>query len=157
MALDSTVRTDALLWLSNGTKVFEHSGIVAAPATVAFDNELARLVVVVRAVSAGPFAPAPIDVLLARITAFVVAGLAKPKLRDFGVDLYLRYPSAVDVEVEPQLQETARLVTHRLQELRRRAKKSGTRVAPIIPAQVLAYVLATRMQVKFGRSRATNR
>ena len=145
MALTLTAQAGAVRWLSHGKRRFEHAGIVAIPATVAFDAERARLVVVVRAVSAGPFTQAPIDVLLARITAVTVAGSLEHALPDFAVALYLRYAGEVDVPVEPELRETARLVAHRLEQLRRRAHGSGTLMPSILPAQVLAYVLSRQL------------
>ena len=145
MALNLTAQADVVRWLSYGTRRFEHAGIVAVPATVAFDAERSRLVVVVRAVSAGPFTRAPIDVLLAGIAAVTVAGSLEHALPDFTVALYLRYAGEVDVPVEPDLKETARLVEHRLEQLRRRAHGSGTLMPSPLPAQVLAYVLSRQL------------
>ena len=155
MALNLTAQTGAVRWLSHGKRRFEHAGVVAIPATVAFDAERARLVIVVRAVSAGPFTQAPIDVLLARLAAVTVAGSLEHALPDFTVALYLRYTGDVDVPVEPELKETARLAEHRLEQLRHRAHGSGTLVPSILPAQVLANVLSRHLNPSefSGRSR----
>ena len=147
MASNSTAQAGALRWLSYGTRRFEHSGIVAIPASVAFDAGRTRLVVVVRAVSSRSFTVAPVDVLVARIAALVVTGSFEYELPDLSVELYLRYAGGVEVPVEPELKETARLVAHRLEELRRRAHGSGTPVPTILPAQILAYVLSRQLNL----------
>ena len=130
-------------WLSQGTDRFTHRGILVNPAAVVFDAERAVLTVIVHALRSGSRTPAVIDLHLARITAFVVAGSLEPTLPRFSVTLYLRYPGDMDVEVDVRLTATARQIENRREQLRRRVGKATGQEPPVIPGQVLAYVLST--------------
>ena len=95
-------------WLSHGTEQFVHDGILVKPAAVAFDGEqnvgLPSWCVLV---SSNPSRQAPIDLYLARISAFVVAGSLEHTLPHSSVSLHLRYPGNIDVAVDALLDETA--------------------------------------------------
>ena len=130
-------------WLSHGTEQFEHDGILVKPAAVAFDGEQSQLVVVVRALSSDPSRQAPIDLSLARISAFVVAGSLEQTLPHFSVSLHLRYSGNIDVAVDALLAETAQEIEYRRQALRHRTHERKEQDARIIPGPLLAYVLST--------------
>ena len=133
-------------WLSHGTEQFEHDGILVKPAAVAFDGEQNQLVVVVRALSSDPSRQAPIDLSLARISAFVVAGSLEHTLPHSCVSLHLRYSGNIDLAVDALLDETAHEIAHRRQELRRRTHKRKEQHARVIPGPLLAYVLSAIQQ-----------
>jgi len=133
-------------WLSHGTEQFEHDGILVKPAAVAFDGEQNQLVVVVRALSSDPSRQAPIDLYLARISAFVVVGSLERTLSHFSVSLHLRYPGNIDVAVDALLDETAQQIEHGRQQLRCRAHKRKKQDARGIPGPLLAYVLSAIRQ-----------
>lgn len=127
-------------WYWCGPQAFEHDGIVVNPKSVLFDAECARLSVFVGALSADPFAPTSMELLLARISALVVAGSLSSKLPDFTLKLYLRFPGQSDVGVDTALAETARLIANRREFVRHHGR---TGWASTIPGPILAYVLAT--------------
>lgn len=142
-ALNSMKPAHDHVWLSHGTQQFEHEGILVHPAAVAFDIQRYQLMVVVRAVSSDPSKKAMIDVPLARITAFVVAGSLMQSMPRFSVALYLRYADNTDVAVDARLAETAQLISRRREQVQRRTRSSHSPHPELILGQVLAYVLTT--------------
>ena len=124
-------------------EAFEHDGIVVYPAAVLFDRVRDRLIVVVRAISKDPSSPTTIDVLLGRISAFVIAGNFEYQLSRTSIELYLRYPGDIDVAIDANRSETAQQVEDRRDYLRHRGLTNNHQEQQLIPAQVLAYVLDT--------------
>ena len=139
-AHNSTTRATSVRWLSNGTTTFEYDGIVVRPAAVQFDARNDQFTVTVAALSSDPSAPTPTDFLLARISAFVVAGSLRRFLPRISVALRLRFPGNLEVAVEPALSKTAVRIANRREYLRRRGHTDS---AKIVLGQVLAYVLSS--------------
>lgn len=142
-ALDSMIPALKHIWLSHGTEQFEHEGILVRPAAVASDFERYQLIVIVHAVSSDPCDRATIDVPLARITAFVVAGSLTQSMPHVSVALYLRYADNTDVAVDARLAQTAQLISRRREQVQSRTRSSRFMQPKLILGQVLAYVLTT--------------
>lgn len=142
-ALESMIPALDHIWVSRGTEQFEHEGILVCPAAVVFDIERCQLIVVEHAVSSDPSNRAKMDVPLARITAFVVAGSLMQSIPHFSVALYLRYADNTDVAVDARLAEMAQLISRRREQVQRRTRSSHTTQPKFILGPVLAYVLTT--------------
>lgn len=146
VAKESTARTGQPRWLSNGTKRFEHNGILVYPAAVVIDNKHAGLTVVVRAIGADPSVPAGIDLVHARIVALVVSESIKITRQGLSVALYLRYRGNVHVPLDAELKNTAKQIEARHEQLRCQARVRPMADGRPLPGQVLAYVLSSTNQ-----------
>ena len=143
VAQESTAPTGRPRWLSNGTKRFEHNGIVVYPAAVVIDYKHARLTVVVRAIRADPAVPAGIDLIHARIVALVVSESIEITRQGLSVALYLRYPGNVHVALDAELKNTAERIEVRHEQLRRQGRVRPMADGHPLPGQVVAYVLSS--------------
>ena len=128
---------------SPSSATFEHDGIVAIAADVAFDIVRGHRVIVVHAVSPHRFGQKTIGVLAARISAFVIAGTLEHVLPRVPVELYLRYPGRIDLAIDADLVKTAQRIERRREYLHHLGRISIREEPQTIPAQVLAYVPAT--------------
>ena len=145
VAHDSATRAENPVGISCGTRDLEYSGILVKPTAVLFDTETGRLVVVVRALPSDYNRPTLIDLCLARISVWVVSGSVRPTPHR-EVSLYLRFPDAADITIDPNLTQTARWIATRQAQLRPNGRTRRKYRTSFIPGPALAYVLSTTVE-----------